>query len=119
MRRSVCRQLLAATVAVGTAWAGEPNAGPPTPDAWQSLSPEQQVRAREHYQRFQALPAPDRERVHQAYRRWQDLPVEQRQQLRRSYESYQQLDPAEQQRFNREYQTWKAAQESTGPPAGP
>ena len=118
MRRIVCQQVLAAAVAAGVACAGGLATDGPEGEAWQSLSPEQQLQAHEHYQRFQSLPEQDRERVSERYRRWRGLPPEQRQRLRQNYESYQRLDPDERQRFNRGYQTWKASQDAGGSPLG-
>ncbi len=79
--------------------------------AWDSLSPEEQARAREHYQRYQDLPETDRQRVEEWYRRWLALPPEQRERVRRNYESYRDLAPDERRKFDRSYRDWKAQHE--------
>jgi hypothetical protein len=76
--------------------------------AWESLSPEEQARAREHYERYRALPESDRRRVEEGYQRWLALPPEQRERVRRNYEIYRDLGPDEQQSFDRSYRDWKA-----------
>ena len=55
---------------------------------WQSLTPEEQWRAWENYQRYQQLP-------------------EQRQRLRQNYDTYRGLPPRQRQEFIDKYHRWK------------
>ena len=98
--------VVVASVSARSATAQASVPGPVAP-AWESLSPEEQAQAREHYQRFQGLPDGDREQVEVWYQRWLALSPEQREQVRRNYESYRGLDPDERLRFERSYEDWK------------
>ena len=101
-------------VAAGVTWSYGAAAQQHSRPSWNELSPEQQGRARENYERFRGLPESDQQNVQQLYRRWQGLAPTQRQQLRQNYERYMSLDPAQRQQFDRGYSRWKSHQRHGG-----
>jgi len=90
MKRLGIVLLLAAALGGAAARAQQP-AGRP----WQELSPEEQRRAWENYQRYQ---------------RFRALPPQERERLRQNYETYRGFDPGQRQEFGQKYRRWKSGQ---------
>ena len=59
---------------------------------WQSLTPEEQRRAWENYQRYQQFSA---------------MPPQERQRLRQNYDTYRGFDPGQRREFIDKYHRWK------------
>ena len=108
VRRLVRESVRGVVLTACVFWSVPVGAQAGSPHHWDSLSPEQKGRARDHYRDFQRLPEQDRQRVEDRYRRWQQLAPEQQQLLRRNYGHYEDLDPAERRQFDEGYQRWKS-----------
>jgi hypothetical protein len=76
--------------------------------AWDQLTPEEQWKAWQNYQRYQQLPEPKRRLLDQRFEQFRALPPAEQQRLRQRYEEYQRFDPAQRQRFEEKYRRWKA-----------
>ena len=74
---------------------------------WRELSPDEQRRAWENYQRYQQLPQRRRDQYEQRFRRFQTLPPQEQQRLRQNYDAYRGQDPAARELFNQKYRRWK------------
>ena len=61
--------------------------------AWDQLSPEEQLRAWDNFQRYQ---------------QFQTLPPQEQQRLRQNYEAYRGLDPGARREFTEKYRRWKS-----------
>ena len=61
--------------------------------AWDQLSPEEQRRAWDNFQRYQ---------------QFQTLPPQEQQRLRQNYEAYRGLDPGARREFTEKYRRWKS-----------
>ena len=96
--------MLAAVSAVGAP--GGAQTPPPRP--WQQLSPEEQRRAWENYQRYQALPEQRQRMIDKRFQQFQTFSPEEQQRLRQNYETYRGLDPAQRHEFTEKYRRWKS-----------
>ncbi|MFN8543281.1 MAG: DUF3106 domain-containing protein [Candidatus Binatia bacterium] len=94
----------AALVAAATGRAG----GQSVPRGWDDLSPEEQRRAWQNYERYRQLPEPKRQQLERRYEEFRALPPEQQRQLRENYQSYRGLDPARRREFLDKYDRWKS-----------
>ena len=101
MRRIGRRWLLALVLAAATAGA-QPYGRP-----WHELSPDEQQRAWENYQRYQRLPEQRRRSMEERYRQFRAMPPEQQQRLRQNYDRYRELPPGERHEFVEKYRRWK------------
>lgn len=100
---TVRRASLALLLALGTAVAQ----GPPTPRGWEQLSPQEQRRARENWERYQKMPAPQRRALDERFQRFQAMPPQEQERVRRNYESLRRQAPAQREQFDRKYRRWK------------
>jgi hypothetical protein len=105
MSRLAAIVLAALTLALtpGVTRAEEPSGG-----TWDSLTPDQQRRALQNYQRYQQLPEQKRHVIDERYRRFRAMPPGEQQRLRQNYETYRGQDPRTRQEFNEKYRRWKA-----------
>ena len=76
--------------------------------AWDSLTPDQQRRALQNYERYRQLPDQKRHVIDERYRKFQAMPPAEQQRLRQNYEAYRGQDPHTRQQFNEKYRRWKA-----------
>jgi hypothetical protein len=83
--------------------AQEPHGG-----TWDSLTPDQQRRALQNYERYRQLPEQKRHVIDERYRKFQAMPPAEQQRLRQNYEAYRGQDPHTRQQFNEKYRRWKA-----------
>ena len=74
---------------------------------WQSLTPEEQWRAWENYQRYQQLPEQRQKNLERRYQQFRDMPPQERQRLRQNYDTYRGLPPRQRQEFIDKYHRWK------------
>ena len=77
------------------------------PRPWQQLTPEEQHRAWENYQRYEALPEQRQRMIERRFQQFQTLPREEQQRLRQNYEAYRGLDPTQRREFTEKYRRWK------------
>jgi hypothetical protein len=97
MRRALLIGLLFLTT---TAWAQE---GRP----WDQLSPEEQQRAWQNYERYRRLP-PGRQRfMERRYQQFRAMPPDEQQRLRQNYDRYRELPPGQRREFVEKYRKWK------------
>src|SRR5206468_3921044 len=106
MRRALCLLAFWAACAAGVPAGAQQ--GPARP--WQQLSPEEQRRAWENYQRYQALPEQRQRMIDRRFQQFQTLPPEQQQRLRQNYEVYRGQDPNQRREFTEKYRRWKSDQ---------
>jgi hypothetical protein len=95
--------MLAACGAAPAAWAHDTG-----PRGWYDLSPDEQQRAWQNYQRYQQLPNRKRQAIEERYRQYQSLPPQERQQLRQNYDAYRGLDAGKKREFGEKYRRWKS-----------
>ena len=76
--------------------------------AWDQLSPEEQRRAWDNYQRYQQLPEQRQRMIERRYQQFQTLPPQEQQRLRQNYEAYRGLDPGARREFTEKYRRWKS-----------
>ena len=74
---------------------------------WSDLSPDEQRRAWDNYQRYQQLPQNRRDQYDQRFQRYQAMPPQEQQRLRQNYDQYRGQDPAARELFNQKYRRWK------------
>ena len=74
---------------------------------WQSLTPEEQWRAWENYQRYQQLPEERQKMLERRYQQFRAMPPQERQRLRRNYDTYRGFDPGQRREFIDKYHRWK------------
>ena len=74
---------------------------------WQSLTPEEQRRAWENYQRYQQLPEERQKMLERRYQQFRTMPPQERQRLRQNYDTYRGLPPRQRQEFIDKYHRWK------------
>ncbi len=74
---------------------------------WGQLSPEEQRRAWENYQRYRDMAPSRRDTYEQRYQRFQKLPPQEQRRLRQNYDAYRGQNPAAREQFNRKYRRWK------------
>jgi hypothetical protein len=100
MMRRLCAVLLTLQLVAGVAVAqfGRP---------WNQLTPDEQRRARENYERYQRLPEGRQRSMDRRYQRFQAMPREEQQRLRQNYERYRELDPGKRREFTEKYRRWK------------
>ena len=67
--------------------------------AWDQLSPEEQRRAWDNFQRYQQLPEQRQRMIERRYQQFQTLPPQEQQRLRQNYEAYRGLDPGARREF--------------------
>src|SRR5205814_10632420 len=84
---------------------------------WQELSPEEQWRAWENYQRYQQLPEQRQKNLERRYQQFRDMPPQERQRLRQNYDTYRGLPPRQRQEFIDKYHRWKGRRLPDAPPA--
>lgn len=77
------------------------------PRPWQQLSPEEQQRAWDNYQRYRQLPEGRQRFMERRYEKFRAMPPEEQQRLRQNYQRYRQLDPAQRRHFVEKYRRWK------------
>lgn len=75
---------------------------------WNQLSPQEQQRAWENYQRFQHLPGSRQQMIERRYQQFQTMPPQQQERLRQNYEVYRGLDPGAKHEFTQKYRRWKS-----------
>jgi hypothetical protein len=75
--------------------------------SWQELTPEEQRRAWETYQRYRQLPAPQQRSLERRYREFHALPPQEQERLRQNYERYRELEPGERREYGEKYRRWK------------
>src|SRR5438045_8999368 len=75
---------------------------------WQELTPEEQRRAWENYQRYQQMPEQRQRMIERRYRQFQSLPPQEQQRLRQNYEAYRGFDPGRRREFVEKYRRWKS-----------
>jgi hypothetical protein len=75
---------------------------------WDSLTPDQQRRALQNYERYRQLPEQKRHVIDERYRKFQAMPPGEQQRLRQNYEAYRGQDPRARKEFNEKYRRWKA-----------
>jgi hypothetical protein len=75
---------------------------------WQQLTPEEQQRAWENYQRYQHMDAERQRMMEQRYRQFQAMPPQEQQRLRQNYETYRGLNSGQRNEFSQKYQRWKS-----------
>ncbi len=102
MKRAIGMGLLALGMLVGRADAQQPGRG------WEQLSPGEQRRAWENYQRYRALPQQRQQFIEKRFRRFRGMPRQERQRLQQNYETYQRQNPKQRKEFNRKYRRWKS-----------
>ena len=66
---------------------------------WDQLSPEEQRRAWDNYQRYQQLPQQRQRMIERRYQQFQTMPPQEQQRLRQNYETYRGLDPGARHEF--------------------
>jgi hypothetical protein len=93
--------LALAVPATGQQWDGR---------TWEQLTPEEQRRAWDNYQRWQQLNSQQQRMLEQRYRRFQALPPDQQQRMRQNYETYRGLDPGQRREFTEKDRRWKSGQ---------
>ncbi|HLK10491.1 MAG TPA: DUF3106 domain-containing protein [Candidatus Binatia bacterium] len=101
MRRAVIFAALALGIGAVSAVRGQSR-------GWDQLTPEEQWRAWQNYQRYQQLPEPKRRLLDQRFQQFRAMPPEEQQRLRQHYQEYQRFDPGQRQRFDEKYRRWKA-----------
>jgi hypothetical protein len=74
---------------------------------WQELSPEEQWRAWENYQRYQQLPEERQKMLERRYQQFRAMPPQERQRLRQNWDTYRDLPPRQRQEFIDKYHRWK------------
>jgi len=104
MRRSLLILFLAALVLVPAGASAQPRTGRP----WEQLSPEEQWRAWENYQRYQRLPQGRQRFMERRYQRFQALPPQEQERLRQNYQQYRGFDPGQRREFTEKYRRWKS-----------
>ena len=98
-----------AAIAMGVALSATAvNAQAPHGGSWDSLTPDQQRRALQNYERYRQLPEQKRHVIDERYRKFQAMPPAEQQRLRQNYEAYRGQDPHTRQQFNEKYRRWKA-----------
>ena len=75
--------------------------------AWQQLSPEEQRRAWQNYQRYQQLPEERQKMLERRYQQFRAMPPQERQRLRQNWDTYRDLPPRQRQEFIDKYHRWK------------
>ena len=75
---------------------------------WFDLSPEEQQRAWDNYQRYQRMPDRQRGRIEQRYQAFQALPPQERDKLRKNYNDLRGLDENQRREFGEKYRRWKS-----------
>lgn len=75
--------------------------------SWDQLTPEQQNRAMQNFQRYQRMPEGSRERIQRGYQQFQGLPPGEQEKVRRNFDIYRNMTPDQRQDFSQRYQRWK------------
>jgi hypothetical protein len=101
MRARVLRSALAIGVLLASVASAQ------TGRSWQSLSPEEQQRAWENYQRYRDMPDGRQRMIDRRYQQFREMPPEQRQRLRQNYEAYRGQAPEQRREFTEKYRRWK------------
>ena len=84
------------------------NAGAQPSRGWFDLSPEEQQRAWDNYQRYQRMPDHQRGRIEQRYQAFQALPPQERDRVRQNYDNLKNLDEDQRRQFGEKYRRWKS-----------
>jgi hypothetical protein len=74
---------------------------------WNQLTPDEQRRAWENYQRYRALPEERREFMQRRWEQFRELPPDERNRVRENYQRYRELPPGERREFGEKYRRWK------------
>ena len=80
----------------------------PRGTTWDSLTPDQQHRALQNYERYKQLPEQKRHVIDERYQKYKAMPPGEQQRLRQNYEAYRGQDPRARKEFNEKYRRWKA-----------
>ena len=75
---------------------------------WFDLSPDEQQRAWDNYQRYQRMPDRQRGRIEQRFQTFQALPPEERDRLRQNDDHLKGLDEDQRREFGEKYRRWKS-----------
>ena len=94
---------VAATIGLATTTGAQSGRG------WFDLTPDEQRRAWENYQRYQRMPDRQRGRIEQRYQAYQALPPQEREQLRKNYDDLKGLDKDQRREFDENYRRWKSS----------
>src|SRR5262249_175529 len=82
-----------------------------------SLSPEEQQRAWENYQRYRDMPNGRQKMIDRRYQQFQQMPPEQQQRLRQNYEAYRGQRPDQRRQFTEKYRPCKKTAKRCPPSA--
>jgi len=74
---------------------------------WQSLTPEEQWRAWENYQRYQQLPEQRQRMLQKRGEQFRAMPPQERQRLRQNWQTYRDFPPGQRRQFIDKYDRWK------------
>src|SRR5436309_2268435 len=102
MRRGAAIAVVLLALAAPAARAQERHGRP-----WQELTPEEQWRAWENYQRYQQLPEERQKMLERRYQQFRAMPPQERQRLRQNWDTYRGLPPRQRQEFIDKYHRWK------------
>lgn len=97
-RLALAAGVLVASVAAAQ-WSGRP---------WESLSPEEQQRAWDNYQRYHNMPDGRQRMIDRRYQQFQQMPPEERERLRQNYQTYRGQQPDQRRQFTEKYRRWKS-----------
>jgi hypothetical protein len=89
----------------------EPSSGGAASDGkarWETLTPEQQQKVQERWEKFKSLPPERKQRILRAWHRYRKFSPERRQQMKSRWRRFQQMSPEQKQRFRQRFKKWKA-----------
>lgn len=75
---------------------------------WETLTPEQQQKAQERWEKFKSLPPERKQRILRAWHRYRKFSPERRQQMKSRWRRFQQMSPEQKQRFRQRFKKWKS-----------